>query len=239
MLLRRLSFVFIFRCLIPKMCVWSGEYQIINPTTQIALFSRCSGDCSSLQDIGWNLYEGMRNVSTNVTLWTQTSLIHQHAGLWFFGERSPFRLFLDEKHMGTRQSRIQHESSDYRRDILWNVLIREVLALRSCVQVSERHECKFIEFHAEQSSAKRFLLDRSIEWHHNDRIHCPLFQLAEHKFDQRLLLVRYEAFLFAHRAERDRELSRLEKFSERGNIDRILICIPIRCSTASFDDQWL
>ena len=39
------------------------EYQFVNPTTQVALFSLCLGNCSSIQKITWNVYSGQANSS--------------------------------------------------------------------------------------------------------------------------------------------------------------------------------
>ena len=54
------------------MCAASLEYQLINPTTQVALFSVCLGNCSSLQNITWNIYNSSGN-SSQWTLFNQTN----------------------------------------------------------------------------------------------------------------------------------------------------------------------
>ena len=53
-------------CVISTMCVAHLEYQRINPTTQVALFSRCVGRCSSLSNITWMIYQGVNRTSTNI-----------------------------------------------------------------------------------------------------------------------------------------------------------------------------
>ena len=59
----------------------SREYQFVNPTTQVALFSLCIGNCSSiLQKIIWNLYSGEANSS----LW----ILFNQTQNYFFGKRS-------------------------------------------------------------------------------------------------------------------------------------------------------
>lgn len=63
------------------MCLPNLEYQLVNPTTQLALFSFCVGNCTRIMNITWNVYQGSMNSSSNVTKWnpfTQTD----H---WFFG----------------------------------------------------------------------------------------------------------------------------------------------------------
>ncbi len=52
------------------MCISDEEFQLINPTTQVALFSHCFDNCSSDKTIKWNIYSGTMNISTNLTQWT-------------------------------------------------------------------------------------------------------------------------------------------------------------------------
>ncbi|CAF1672869.1 unnamed protein product, partial [Adineta ricciae] len=58
-------------CVVSTMCKPNMEYQSVNPTTQMALFSVCNGDCSSLLNVKWNIYEGSLNSSSNTIQWTQ------------------------------------------------------------------------------------------------------------------------------------------------------------------------
>ncbi len=53
------------------MCIFDDEYQLINPTTQVSLYSDCFDNCSSNKNIYWNIYQGIINSSTNITQWTQ------------------------------------------------------------------------------------------------------------------------------------------------------------------------
>ena len=55
------------------MCSPDSEYKLINPTTQIALFSICLENCSSLQNIIWKIYSKEIN---------QTYSMENN---WFFG----------------------------------------------------------------------------------------------------------------------------------------------------------
>ncbi|CAF4320684.1 unnamed protein product, partial [Adineta steineri] len=58
-------------CVISPMCVPNLEFQILNPTTQVALFTICIGTCRNLQSIKWNIYQGSHNsTSSNYTQWT-------------------------------------------------------------------------------------------------------------------------------------------------------------------------
>jgi hypothetical protein len=62
------------------------EYQLVNPTTQIALFSYCIGNCSQLQNIIWNIYTGLLNSSSNLTQWTLFNSMITYENIWFFGK---------------------------------------------------------------------------------------------------------------------------------------------------------
>ncbi len=63
------------------------EFQLVNPTTQVALFALCIGNCTGLQSIQWNVYSGQINAATNLTQWilfnqTTNSIVNK----WFFGK---------------------------------------------------------------------------------------------------------------------------------------------------------
>jgi hypothetical protein len=79
--------VVIIRCVISNMCTLNLEFQRINPTTQVALFSECPGNCSAaLINITWNIYQGV-NGSLATIEWTLSSQISQKENIWFFGKR--------------------------------------------------------------------------------------------------------------------------------------------------------
>jgi hypothetical protein len=67
------------------------EYQFLNPTTQVALFSFCAGTCPSIDNITWNVYQGEMNSSSMIVQWTQFNQMNQYQNIWFFG-RSCFSL---------------------------------------------------------------------------------------------------------------------------------------------------
>ena len=67
-------------CVIVTLCSPNLEYQFVNPTTQVALFSLCIGNCSSIKNITWNVYSGQSNSS----LW----ILFNQTENWFFGNRS-------------------------------------------------------------------------------------------------------------------------------------------------------
>jgi len=67
------------------MYVPSREYQLLNPTTQLALFSICISNCSPLLNITWNIYQGFLNSSSNVVKWTPFNSTLSYQNVWFFG----------------------------------------------------------------------------------------------------------------------------------------------------------
>ncbi|CAF1262786.1 unnamed protein product, partial [Adineta ricciae] len=69
-------------CVIQTMCSASLQYQYINPTTQIALFSVCIGNCTLLTNIAWNIYQGSINFSTNIVTWVRLSLFFNNSQLF-------------------------------------------------------------------------------------------------------------------------------------------------------------
>ena len=76
------------------MCIPNLEFQLVNPTTQVALFSLCQGDCLSLKTIQWNIYQG-----SNTTLSTMNWILFNETSRCFGKETSNFtannQLFLD------------------------------------------------------------------------------------------------------------------------------------------------
>ena len=71
------------------------EYQFLNPTTQVALFSVCIGTCTSISNITWNVYQGAMNSSSSIVQWTLFNQINQYQNIWFFGKTSlVFFLFI-------------------------------------------------------------------------------------------------------------------------------------------------
>ncbi|CAF1529483.1 unnamed protein product, partial [Adineta steineri] len=73
-------------CVISTMCVPNLEFQLLNPTTQVALFTLCIGTCTNLQSIKWNIYQGSDNsTSSNYTQWTLFNQTSSYENIWFFG----------------------------------------------------------------------------------------------------------------------------------------------------------
>ncbi|CAF4403383.1 unnamed protein product, partial [Adineta steineri] len=76
-------------CVISILCVPNLEYQFVNPTTQVALFAICVGNCINLQSIKWNIYQGSDNsTSSNSTQWTLFNNTILYENIWFFGKNT-------------------------------------------------------------------------------------------------------------------------------------------------------
>jgi hypothetical protein len=68
------------------MCIPDFEYQLVNPTTQVALFAECIGNCTNLQNITWNIYQGSLNSSLDVAQWILFNQMITYENIWFFGK---------------------------------------------------------------------------------------------------------------------------------------------------------
>jgi hypothetical protein len=68
------------------MCIPNIEYQYINPTTQVALFSICTGNCTTVQNVTWNIYQGSMNSTSNICQWTLFNQTNFYQNIWFFGK---------------------------------------------------------------------------------------------------------------------------------------------------------
>ena len=78
----------VFSCVISTMCSSKLQYQRVNPTTQVALYSLCLGTCTSIQSITWNVYQGVNNVSSSMVNWIPFNQTNQYENIWFFGRIS-------------------------------------------------------------------------------------------------------------------------------------------------------
>ena len=84
-------FILICSCVISTMCVPNSEFQLVNPTTQVALFSICLGSCSSIRNITWKIYQGDNTTSSTVQ-WTFFNRSSHYQNIWLFGNNlfTPF-----------------------------------------------------------------------------------------------------------------------------------------------------
>ncbi|CAF1557461.1 unnamed protein product, partial [Adineta steineri] len=74
----------VIACVISTMCVPNIEFQLLNPTTQVALYSICIGNCSSLINITWNIYQGF-NASLSTVQWISLNQSIQYENNWLYG----------------------------------------------------------------------------------------------------------------------------------------------------------
>ncbi|CAF1016276.1 unnamed protein product [Rotaria sordida] len=73
-------------CVISTMCSPNLQYQYINPSTQIALFSVCTGNCRPISNIHWNIYEGSNDsLVAAIVEWTQFNHMNSSRDLHFLG----------------------------------------------------------------------------------------------------------------------------------------------------------
>ncbi|UJR14316.1 hypothetical protein I4U23_001310 [Adineta vaga] len=72
-------------CVITSMCSPNQEYQSINPSTQVSLFSECVGVCNSTLNISWYVYEGQNDSTTNIVRWNRFNHLNSSQNLHFFG----------------------------------------------------------------------------------------------------------------------------------------------------------
>ena len=70
------------------MCVPNLEFQLVNPTTQVALFAVCIGNCAGIESIRWNIYQGGENSSSNTTEWTLFNGMISYENVWFYGTQT-------------------------------------------------------------------------------------------------------------------------------------------------------
>jgi hypothetical protein len=66
------------------MCVSDLEFQRVNPTTQVALFSFCVENCQINENITWNIYQGSMNLSSNITNWALFNPMISYDNIWLF-----------------------------------------------------------------------------------------------------------------------------------------------------------
>ena len=82
------SIVLNFSCVVSRLCVPNMEYQFVNPTTQVSLFSQCLPLCTAINNITWTVYQGIMNASSNIVRWTPYPGMKQYENIWFYGNSS-------------------------------------------------------------------------------------------------------------------------------------------------------
>jgi len=78
----------LYRCVIKSLCSPNVEFQKVNPTTQIALFSYCVNECPEEKKLIWNIYFGRINSTQNFTKWILFEQMTNFENIWFFGRNT-------------------------------------------------------------------------------------------------------------------------------------------------------
>jgi len=76
------------RCVIKSLCSPNVEFQKVNPTTQVALFSYCVNECPEEKKLTWNIYFGRINSTQNFTEWILFERMTKFENIWFFGRNT-------------------------------------------------------------------------------------------------------------------------------------------------------
>ena len=74
--------------MIKSLCSPNVEFQKVNPTTQIALFSFCVNECPQEKKLIWNIYFGRINSTQNFTKWILFDQMTNFENIWFFGRNT-------------------------------------------------------------------------------------------------------------------------------------------------------
>ena len=167
--------------MVPRLCAPNLEYQSVNPTTQVALFSLCQPLCTSIINVTWIVYQGTMNASSNIVQWTPYPLMDQHQNTWFFGRSSPY-LFsysylcrLEHQQLHCHQSAVPRQSH------------RRLLAIRSGLHPTVGKELKRAEFRHQSATAQRLMRCSTPQRHHQHVVHPHLLTLARRRRHQGLL----------------------------------------------------
>ena len=167
-------------CAIQSMCSPYQEYQLINPTTQVALFSTCFSECQPEPQISWTIYQGWRNGSLNITEWRPVNIssILSIFGKVTFDAVDPFKC---------DDSRFEYKSSDSLEDIVWGLSPRPILAFCSdlFLRFWNQHKCSGLL--RQPSSKKRFVHNQSYDGYSH---HSLVFLLVGRGWHSRLLTLR-------------------------------------------------
>lgn len=132
------------------MCNPNLEFQLVNPTTQVALFALCIGNCENLLDIRWNIYQGLFNPNLNLTQWILFNQTTNFENIDIFGKN--YNIFIDPPHT-SRVSLVGRSSSNFTST---NRLFIENPSVESW-----RFEVTYRFVSATSSSALNFVINRS------------------------------------------------------------------------------
>jgi len=119
------------------MCVRNLDVLLINPTTQLSLFSICIGTCTNIENIQWNIYQGLRNSSSNLTEWILFNEMISYENIWFFGTNtsnftSTNNLFLNNPQINLWQFEVVYTMTSGINSNTLNLVINQPPSNGSC-----------------------------------------------------------------------------------------------------------
>ena len=150
-----LSSIYFHNCVIQTMCIPNLEYQFVNSTTQVALYSFCFGQCPTLVNITWNIYQDQTNLSSNATQWSLLNSIQSYENIWFFGSFFKFNRFsIISNHLRSILEKLHIDFS-----IVFILSSCWFMAIWSCLLISQRTKLKCIECSSESTSIEWIVFD--------------------------------------------------------------------------------
>ncbi|CAF1478174.1 unnamed protein product [Adineta ricciae] len=72
-------------CVVPTLCPLNLGYRLINPTMQLALFSRCESNCQPIENIKWNIFYKSMNSPSSTIQWSSFEESDLYAKIYIFG----------------------------------------------------------------------------------------------------------------------------------------------------------
>lgn len=75
----------VFSCVITTMCAYNQEYQLINPSTQVALFSVSDEACLPPCQIEWTTYASSLNFTSGDIAWNVFAASNSSDSIHFYG----------------------------------------------------------------------------------------------------------------------------------------------------------
>lgn len=105
-----LNILVFYSCVISTLCtIPNREFHLVNPTTQVALFSVCQEDCSSLVSIKWNIYKGF-NTSLSIIQWELFNQTDIYENIYFFGKDPLFSFISFDKYYSRYENKSFHSN---------------------------------------------------------------------------------------------------------------------------------
>ena len=169
-----------------RLCAPNLEYQFVNPTTQVALFSQCLPLCTAINNITWTVYQGVLNASSNIVRWTPFPGMKQYENIWFFGNSSILMLMICMFFFSSTGCRYQLQQLHCHQSVVPVQSHDRLLALRSSLLTPVGDELECPEFHHQSAAHEWLLFHRSTQWHHQHVFQDHLLPVARSRRHQGL-----------------------------------------------------